>query len=99
MVARIASCTPHTRFRLADHSLSATQHRNMADQMAHVFTMPRQRVTKDMYRRSPSGDEGSNRKRVRASKPKVKSGKALHVTNRNVANSGCYRMFHLQGTI
>jgi len=43
--------------------------------MAPFFSMPRQQITKEMYRRSSSEDEGRPpSKRPRASKPKVKSG-------------------------
>ncbi|KAE9377133.1 hypothetical protein N431DRAFT_480242 [Stipitochalara longipes BDJ] len=50
------------------------QHQNTSNQMPHFFSMPRQQVTKDMYQRSSSEDEGRRKKRPRASKPKVKSG-------------------------
>jgi hypothetical protein len=66
----------------------------MSRQMAPFFSMPRQQITKEMYRRSSSEDEGRPpSKRPRASKPKVKSGK-LHqyISDKNEIDSfvlGC----------
>jgi hypothetical protein len=75
------------------------QHQDMPGHMVPFFSMPRQQVTKDMYRRSPSEDEGRSKKRPRASRPKVKSGKALYISKKNRIDLDRVRLYHLQGII